>query len=375
MADRYWVGGTASWDGTAGTKWATTSGGTGGAAIPTSGDDVYFDANSGANTVTIATGNTGAKSISCTSVAGNFTGTLTGTAGITVSGSVTLVSGMTFSYTGTLLLNATGTITSAGKTFGVVTVSGSGITVTLGDSFVSSGTVTLTQGTFNANNYNFTAAAFNSNNTNPRTITMGSGLWTLTGTGTIWTTSTTTNLTFNKNTADILLSDNSTTTRTFNSGSLTFNKLTIGGNTSTSQTNINGNPTLSELASTKTVAHTIQTNSGMSVATWSITGTSGNVVTIQSSVPGAARTFTKTGGGFFTNIDYLNVRDMIGSPTDTWYIGSNSVINATAPNGGYNVFTTQRASNAVIILTDATGTATWTVPSDWNNSSNTIQNV
>ena len=29
MADRYWVGGTASWDGTAGTKWATTSGGAG----------------------------------------------------------------------------------------------------------------------------------------------------------------------------------------------------------------------------------------------------------------------------------------------------------------------------------------------------------
>ena len=31
MADRYWVGGTAAWDGTAGTKWALTSGGAGGA--------------------------------------------------------------------------------------------------------------------------------------------------------------------------------------------------------------------------------------------------------------------------------------------------------------------------------------------------------
>jgi hypothetical protein len=29
MANRYWVGGTATWDATAGTKWATTSGGAG----------------------------------------------------------------------------------------------------------------------------------------------------------------------------------------------------------------------------------------------------------------------------------------------------------------------------------------------------------
>ena len=53
MADRYWVGGTANWDGTAGTKWATTSGGAGGSAIPTTADDVYFDNNSGAVTVTV----------------------------------------------------------------------------------------------------------------------------------------------------------------------------------------------------------------------------------------------------------------------------------------------------------------------------------
>lgn len=46
MANRYWVGGTAIWDSTAGTKWSTTSGGTGGASVPTSADDVFFDDNS-----------------------------------------------------------------------------------------------------------------------------------------------------------------------------------------------------------------------------------------------------------------------------------------------------------------------------------------
>lgn len=44
MADRYWVGGTGTWDATAGSKWSTTSGGGGGSAVPTSSDDVYFDA-------------------------------------------------------------------------------------------------------------------------------------------------------------------------------------------------------------------------------------------------------------------------------------------------------------------------------------------
>ena len=43
MAAKYWVGGTANWDATAGTKWALTSGGAGGQAVPTSADDVFID--------------------------------------------------------------------------------------------------------------------------------------------------------------------------------------------------------------------------------------------------------------------------------------------------------------------------------------------
>jgi hypothetical protein len=60
MADRYWVGGTATWDGTAGSKWATTSGGAGGASVPTTNDDVYFDqnSNSGTNAFTVTVSST-----------------------------------------------------------------------------------------------------------------------------------------------------------------------------------------------------------------------------------------------------------------------------------------------------------------------------
>jgi hypothetical protein len=46
MANRYWVGGSGTWDPTSTTHWSASSGGSGGASVPTSADDVIFDANS-----------------------------------------------------------------------------------------------------------------------------------------------------------------------------------------------------------------------------------------------------------------------------------------------------------------------------------------
>ena len=175
MADRYWVGGTAAWDGTAGSKWAATSGGTGGETVPTTADDVFFSSAS-TGTATIATGNTGAKSINCT----GFTGTLTGTAAITVAGSVTLVAGMTYTHTGTVTFTGTGTLTTAGKTFSAVTIDASGFTVTLGDALnISSRSITVSRGTFDTANYSVTAGNLSSNISANRTITLGSSTVTL----------------------------------------------------------------------------------------------------------------------------------------------------------------------------------------------------
>lgn len=56
MPARYWVGGSGSWGETA--HWAATSGGIGGASVPTSSDDVYIDNNSGSDTVYIGVGST-----------------------------------------------------------------------------------------------------------------------------------------------------------------------------------------------------------------------------------------------------------------------------------------------------------------------------
>jgi hypothetical protein len=130
-----------------------------------------FFTNLSTGTVTIATGNTGAKSINCT----GFAGTITGTAAISVAGSVTLSAGMTYTHTGTMTFTGTATLITSGKTFSAVTVDGSGITVTLGDA-LNTGTraLTVTQGTFATANFNVTPGDLNSGGALTREIQLGS---------------------------------------------------------------------------------------------------------------------------------------------------------------------------------------------------------
>lgn len=142
MANRYWVGGSATWDATAGTKWATASGGAGGAAVPTASDDVFFDANSGSVTVTVSGTRVG-LSLNCT----GFTGTLDGSGSLTISGNVTFVAGMTLNITGALLQNANGTLTSGGKVWAGSITMGNGVTHTLADNWVVTGDLTRAAGT------------------------------------------------------------------------------------------------------------------------------------------------------------------------------------------------------------------------------------
>jgi hypothetical protein len=109
MVAIYWVGGTATWDGTAGSKWASASGGTTYLPIPTSIDNVFFDLNSGLNTVTIGTG----AVCSILTMTG-FTGTLAfGSNSISAAGTGTVyVGATTFSVSGTPLINLTNSSSS-----------------------------------------------------------------------------------------------------------------------------------------------------------------------------------------------------------------------------------------------------------------------
>jgi hypothetical protein len=310
MADRYWVGGTAAWDGTAGTKWATTSGGAGGASVPTSADDVFFT-NLSTGTCTISTGNTGALSINCT----GFTGTLAGSAAITVSGSVTLVAGMTVTYSGTLTLNGTGTLTSAGKTLGPVTINGSGITVTLGDALTSSGALTVTQGTFDTANYNVTATDVSSTNSNTRAITLGSSTITLSGTTTVFNAATNTNLTFNAGTSTFVLSGAGST---LDGGSniagtglvfynVSYTSTTVGTSRNIVATNTFNNLTVTGPASAGVVQVTFAARQTIN-GTLSTTGTAGNRrVWFRGVTYGIAQTLTVNATPSLTDADFRDL--------------------------------------------------------------------
>lgn len=332
--------------------WATSSGGAPAVNnFPLAQDTAVFDdAGSASNISTGGYWNIGTIDMSTRTTA--FTFNFSGAAGTSHYGSLTLFSNLTLGsgLSGLSFFNrgVTQTITSAGITFpsaNTITINNLTGTVQLADAFNSSASLTLTSGTFNANGFNVTCATFASTGTVTRTLTLGNGLWTITGTGTAWNTSTITAFTLNKGSSDILLSNTSTTARTFAGGGNTFNKVTIGGSTGTSTTTINNtNGVFGEIASTKTVAHTILFGlPTITITTWSVTGTSGNVVTVNSSTAGTRRTINLT--NVTSGIDYLSVKDIGITNTNTFYVGANSTdggnnlnVYFTASPGGTTLF-------------------------------------
>lgn len=355
MANRYWVGGTASWDGTAGTKWASTSGGAGGASVPTTSDDVFFDASS-TGTVTIATGNTGAKSITCT----GFTGTLTGSAALTVAGGITLVSGMTHSYSGTLTITGTGTIVTAGKTLSTnLTINGSAITVTLGSTLTISNTLTLTAGTFttSASNYAVTAGQFSISSTSVRTCTLNGSTITLSA-SIAWNATTTTNLTFNAGTSTISISGAGPT---FNGGGLTYNNVTFTNTTTGTDRTISGTNTISTLtftapASGGTIQISITDN--QTISTFVCSGaTAVRRLFLKSNTIGTQRTLTVTTWSTISDVDFRDIA-MNSSRLGTRLsdCGGNSNITFDTPKTVYWNLTGTQSWTATAWATSSGGT-------------------
>lgn len=180
MASRYWVGGTATWDTTAGTKWAATSGGAGGQTVPGASDDVFFDAASGAATVTWdaaasttvltinSTGFTGTHAATTVSKTLAGTGTvwsspssctITGTPTITVSSTGSTAISVTCNSVSALAVNSvnfnftagTYSLTLSGTSFRNINFTGSSCTLATSAITMRTGNLTLsTGGTFAA---------------------------------------------------------------------------------------------------------------------------------------------------------------------------------------------------------------------------------
>jgi hypothetical protein len=235
----YWVGGTAAWDGTAGTKWALTSGGGGGERIPTFGDAVFFDAASGVSTVSISTGNTGAKSITCT----GFTGTLAGFAPISLYGNLTLVAGMIYTYANAIAFLSDAVLTTAGKNLLDITLNNYASVFSLADPCsLPNHTLSVTAGTFNTNNFSLSVNLFSALGAQPRTINLGSSAVTVNATSTAINFAT--GLVLNAGTSAISLTGGQPS---LTASGLTFYNVTFTTTNPSSTININGSNTFNNL--------------------------------------------------------------------------------------------------------------------------------
>ena len=253
-----------------------------------------------------------------------------GTQAITIYGSYIGGSGVTRTGTAAITFAGRGTqtITSAGRQItNPITIDNVSGTVQLSDNLFTNAAMILTSGTFSAINYNVTCTTFTSNNSNSRTLNMGTGVWTLTSTGVVWQCVTSTNMTLNAQTSNILLIDNTTTARTFAGGSLTYNKLTVGGSLGISILTITGNNTFNELASIKTVASTITFGSSgtQTIGTLSASGYYKNVLTLL--------------GSSVTTPVFLNINNCLANNILATFVrSSNTILNLGNTSSGYGNF-------------------------------------
>jgi gliding motility-associated-like protein len=191
-ANYYWIGGSGNWSDP--THWATTSGGaTLHNQIPTAVDDVFFDANSFTavgQTVTLDPLTILCRDLSWVGVTNNPTLAGAATNLLKVYGSLSFAVAMNMNFLGKVNFESvtTGrTILSNGKTFSWdVVFNGVGGGWTLQDSLKVDNDVVLNNGTLNTNNRAVVMQAFESSTTTTRAINMGSSIFTLNGSNTVW---------------------------------------------------------------------------------------------------------------------------------------------------------------------------------------------
>lgn len=335
--NRYWVGGTGSWNGDDLNKWAYHSGGAAIASEPTAENDVYFDAISGSVTVTISASTRSCLSLNFT----GFTGTLAGSINLNISGSLTLSSAMTISYSGSKNFISTDigkNITSNGKSLGggQITFDGVGGEWTLIDALTTTNNIVITNGTLITNNNTVTAFGL----TNSGTLTLGTSILNITGTGqftintssTISAASSTINYTSSSNTFagggktyNIVNITNGSSGIISITGVNTISQLTLINTVTGGRFNVNANQTVSGALtlSSALLATSFRFASGTTTTfgTLSAAGSSGKLVTI-SGVTAVNYNMIATGGGVTT--DYLTISNNQFSGS-TWHAGANSV--------------------------------------------------
>lgn len=411
MPNRFWTGavngGTGTWDTSNTANWSATTGGAGGASVPTTGDIALFDANSGNGVCTLGSDVT----VPILNLTG-YTGTLafsTFKIGVTATGTTILNLGTTAALTGLRRIEITTNASSGTRTItGVLTSSSGGPEANAPDVFVLAGTDTigggihcrnldftgfsgsltgafqsvygnfvasatmttnsgtssivfsstsatarvitsngitfnfplvfngvggswalqdnltistlrhieLANGTLNANNKNVTVGGFYSWN-GTKTLNMGSGVWTITGAVVAglpaWGAGTrVTGFTLNAGTSTINMT--SASAKTFSGGGYTYGTLNQGG---AGALTITGANTFSNITNTVQPATiTFPASTVTTVSAFTVSGTSGNLITLNSSTSGTRATLSDVSG--VVNVSFCDIKDINATGGAFW---------------------------------------------------------
>lgn len=191
---------------------------------------------------------------------------------------------------------------------------------------------------FSANNNSVTAGSFSGTGAGTRTINLGNGVWTITGTSIVWNMSTTTGLTFNANSSEIKITGTTLNSRSFNGGALTYNKLTIGPNTlggSLTVNNANTFATLQNSGQARIVLNAAVTQTITTALT--LVGTSSAPLELDSASIGAVATISAA-SGVTVNWCSIGTITATGGATfaaiNSFNLGGNTGWTITSPSGG-----------------------------------------
>lgn len=250
-------------------------------------------------------------------------------------GDLVFSSGMTLTAGGdgitTLAASGTQKITTNGKTidFALVFIN-AGATVQLQDNCTVGATrsVTLVSGTLDLNGRTLTVGSFVSSNSNVRNIQFGSGsTLVVTGSGaTAFNATTGTNLTTS---GTGVISMTSASAKTFVGGGRSYPTLNQGGAGALTITGANTFANITNTVQPATITFPASTTT--TVSAFSVSGTSGNLITINSSTPGTRATLSDASG--VVSVSFCNIQDSNATGGAIW----NSLTSAGNVDAGNNL--------------------------------------
>lgn len=342
----YWSsasGASANWNSA---SWATSSGGTGSLAnFPLPQDTVIIDAAGATTGDGLRTNNTitfnanyfiGTLDTSNRTTAWNFSwSSLTAN----IVGDLKLDANVTLSGTGAVIfsnVNSTQNVTSNGRSFPSTAVATWSSTLKLLDNLTITGTTSnfsISSGNFDLNNKTLSVGTFTSTTTNTRSITFNGGTISLTGSGASTWNFSGSGFTSSAGTGIGNITLTSSSLKTFAGGGYTYAATLNQGGAGT--LTITGDNTFAGLTNTVQPATITVTAGSTQSFTGAVTlaGTSGNLLTLNSSIPGTRYTFKYSGTPVVSNLSFCSITDCIGYENAFWRaLQTNGCV-----NGGNNL--------------------------------------